>query len=147
MGIGHPPLPHPAAARRSEVSAARKAPRYAVIYDGTCPVCRKWTARLARWDTASALEMIASQDPAVAARFPWITAAALGESVHVVRLADGATWRGAAAVEELLKILPRGGSVAWLFRLPYARGLAELVYRIVARNRYAPGCGEHCRTT
>jgi predicted DCC family thiol-disulfide oxidoreductase YuxK len=64
--------------------------------------------------------------------------------MQVIRASDGKTWQGAAALEELLKVLPRGRSISWLFRIPFARPVAEKFYRLFARNRYRIGCGEHC---
>ena len=125
---------------------ARPGPRYAVIYDGKCRVCNAFVSRLTEWDTAGILEIIASQAPAVAGRFPWISPDAFDQSLQVVRLSDNRTWQGAAALEKLLNVLPRGRSVSWLFRIPFVRALAERSYRAFARNRHRLGCGDHCRT-
>ena len=57
---------------------------------------------------------------------------------------DGETWSGAAAIEHLLDVLPRGRLVSWLFKIPFVRGIADKVYRWFARNRYHLGCGKHC---
>jgi predicted DCC family thiol-disulfide oxidoreductase YuxK len=57
---------------------------------------------------------------------------------------EGRTWEGAAAIEELLTILPRGRLIGWIFHVPLMRGLADRIYRWIARNRYRLGCGEHC---
>jgi len=51
----------------------------------------------------------------------------------------------AAALEELLKVLPRGRVISWLFKIPFVRPLVDLFYRWFARNRYRFGCGEHCQ--
>ena len=59
---------------------------------------------------------------------------------------DGTTWSGAAAIERLLDVLPKGKLISWIFRIPFARGLADKFYRWFARNRYRLGCGEHCMT-
>ncbi len=118
--------------------------RYAVVYDGDCKVCGRTVKLLAKWDRNHDLEIIPSQAPAVRERFPWIPPSAYVESLQVIRIQDGKTWQAAAAVEELLKILPKGRSVSWLFRIPLVRPLAERFYRWFARNRYRLGCGEHC---
>ncbi len=118
--------------------------RYAVVYDGDCKVCGRTVKLLAKWDRNHDLEIIPSQAPAVRERFPWIPPSAYVESLLVIRIQDGKTWQAAAAVEELLKILPKGRSVSWLFRIPLVRPLAERFYRWFARNRYRLGCGEHC---
>ncbi len=129
------------------MTAARTSPRYAVIYDGTCQVCLRFVARLERWDSQHILEMVPSQRADVRERIGWITPRELDESVHVVRLSDSKTWRGASAIEELLSVLPRGAFLSRLFRLPFARALAERAYRGFAANRSRFGCTEHCRTT
>lgn len=54
------------------------------------------------------------------------------------------TWEGARAIEQLLRVLPRGPRLGWVFRLPLARPLFAWGYRNFARNRRRFGCGEHC---
>jgi predicted DCC family thiol-disulfide oxidoreductase YuxK len=80
----------------------------------------------------------------VQAGFPWIPARAYRDSVQLVG-PDGRTWQGAAAVEHILDLLPRGALLTWVFSIPFARPLAERFYRWFARNRYQLGCGEHCQ--
>jgi predicted DCC family thiol-disulfide oxidoreductase YuxK len=47
-------------------------------------------------------------------------------------------------MEELLDALPRGWLISWVFHIPFARAVAERVYRWFARNRYRLGCADHC---
>ena len=54
------------------------------------------------------------------------------------------TWGGARAIEQLIRVLPRGPRLGWVFRLPFARPLFAWGYRNFARNRRRFGCGEHC---
>lgn len=116
---------------------------YSVVYDGHCKVCGRLVKGLRRWDKQRVLEIMPSQAAGVHARFPWIPAQAYQESVQVISR-DGRTWQGAAAIEQLLKILPKGRLISWIFRIPFARALAERMYTWFARNRYRLGCGEHC---
>ena len=125
-------------------SQQRIASGYALIYDASCKVCGSIVARVAKWDRRGMLEIRASQNTEVAARFPWIPARAFEESLQLVRLDDGRTWAGAAALEELLAILPKGRALGWLFQIPFARGIADRCYRWFARNRYRIGCRDHC---
>ena len=118
--------------------------RYTVIYDGDCKVCGSTVKVLTRWDRRHELEIIPSQTPGVRERFPWIPARAYGESVQVIRARDGRTWQAAAALEELVKVLPKGGLISWLFKIPFVRPLVDRFYGWFARNRYRMGCGEHC---
>lgn len=118
---------------------------WTVMYDGNCNVCRKLVAMLDRWDRGGSLEVVPSQGAGVRARFPWITERAFTESVQVVRASDGRTWQGAAAIEQLLDVLPRGRWISWIFSIPLVRVLAEKFYRWFAKNRYHMGCGQHCQ--
>lgn len=115
------------------------------MYDGHCRVCNRLVARLEKWDRHERLEIVPSQTAGLGARFPWISERAFADSMQLVRASDGRTWEGAAAVEQLLAVLPRGRWLAWIFRVPFARGIADRFYRWFARNRYQLGCGEHCR--
>lgn len=117
---------------------------FTVVYDGTCVVCTRLAQTLARWDGRQLLEVVASQEPGVTGRFPWIPPSAYDESLQVVG-PDGTTWQGAAAIETLLTALPRGPLIGWVFGIPFVRPLADRFYRWFARNRYRLGCGEHCR--
>ena len=118
--------------------------RYTVIYDGHCKVCGRMVTVLAKWDANRELEIIPSQTPGVRERFPWIPARAYVDSMQVIRTRDGKTWQAAAALEELLKVLPRGRLISWMFKIPCVRPLVDRFYRWFARNRYRLGCGEHC---
>jgi predicted DCC family thiol-disulfide oxidoreductase YuxK len=118
--------------------------RYIVIYDGDCKVCNRTIKLLTKWDRNHELEIITSQASGVRARFPWIPVHAYMDSIQVIRISDGKTWQAAAALEELLKVLPKGGLISWLFKIPLVRPLADKFYRWLARNRYKLGCGEHC---
>jgi predicted DCC family thiol-disulfide oxidoreductase YuxK len=118
---------------------------YTVIYDGDCGVCSRSVALLTKWDSNRDLDVIPSQAPGVRERFPWIPPRAYVESVQVVRTSDGRTWQAAAALEELLEVLPKGRLISWVFSVPFARPLADKFYKWFARDRYRIGCGEHCR--
>lgn len=118
---------------------------YVVVYDGHCKVCGRMVRALRRWDRRSRLlEILPSQWPGLAERFPAIAARDYAESLQLVRPSDGTRWQGAAAIEQLLGVLPRGRWVAWVFAVPFARTLADGFYRWFARNRYRLGCGDHC---
>ena len=118
--------------------------RYAVIFDGDCKVCGRTAKLLAQWDRGRELEIIPSQTPGLSERYPWIPERAYAESLQVVRTVDGRTWQAAAALEELLNVLPKGRLISWLFKVPFVRPLVDRFYRWFARNRYRMGCGEHC---
>lgn len=116
---------------------------YTLVYDGMCRICNPLADVVRTWDRTRRIEVIPSQTPGLLGRFPWITREAYAKAIQLVG-PGGQTWQGAAAVEELLGILPRGRLIAWIFRIPGVRVLADRIYRWVARNRYRLGCGEHC---
>ena len=118
--------------------------RYTLIYDGHCKVCGRIVELVTRWDRNHDLEIVPSQTPGLQERFPWIPSRAYIESMQLVRTSDGKAWQAGAALEELLKVLPKGRSLSWLFKIPFVRPLADKFYRWFARNRYRLGCGEHC---
>lgn len=101
-------------------------------------------AKLARWDRRGELEIVSFQSPGLAARFPWISPEAYRRSIQVVGPGPR-TLEGAAALEEILRLLPRGRFFAWLLRIPILRWLADRFYFWFARNRYRFGCAAHCR--
>jgi len=116
---------------------------YTVVYDGRCNVCSRIVGVLEGRDRDKRLDIVSSAEPQVADRFPWIPQAAYAESLQVIRTADNRTWQGAAAVEQLLDVLPKGRFISWIFSIPFARPLAEKLYRAFARNRYKLGCKLH----
>lgn len=118
---------------------------YTVVYDGFCKVCNRLVRLLRKWDRTQQLEIVPSQQPGVQARFPWIPAKAYTESVQLIA-ANGRTWQGAAAIEHILDVLPKGKLLSWIFSIPFVRPLAEKFYRWFARNRYMLGCGDHCQS-
>ena len=117
---------------------------YTVVFDGDCQVCTRLSKVLRDWDRRHTLDIVSSQQPGVMARFPWIPLRAYADALQLVA-ADGTTWQGAAAIEQLLNVLPRGRLIAWIFKVPFVRTFADRFYRWFARNRYRLGCGSHCQ--
>lgn len=130
---------------RNALTGDSRAGSYTVVSDGNCKVCKRFVAAVAKWDTKGDLEIITSQAPGLSARFPWIPAQAYIESIQLVENSTGRTWQGAAALEQIIDVLPKGRLVTWIFSIPLARPLADRFYRWFARNRYRLGCGDHCQ--
>ena len=116
---------------------------YTLLYDGNCRFCARSADLIASWDRGGTVEVIPFQRSGVAERFPWISGEAYREAIQLVG-PGGETWAGAAAVERLVRLLPGGRPLGCLFALPFARPLADVGYRLVARNRYRLGCRDHC---
>ena len=53
---------------------------------------------------------------------------------------DGRVLAGGRAVPEILRLLPRGRWVAWVFRLPGVAWVTDRVYAWVAARRHTLGC-------
>ncbi|HEX2093850.1 MAG TPA: DUF393 domain-containing protein [Longimicrobiaceae bacterium] len=117
---------------------------YTVVYDGACRVCNRLVTLLRKWDRKGMIEVIPFQNTTVLDRFPWIPPQAYSEAMQLVG-PGGQTWQGAWAIEQLLEILPRGGLLGWVFKIPFMGRLIDRFYRWFARNRYHFGCGEHCQ--
>ena len=118
---------------------------WTVVYDGNCKVCNRLVKVLNALDRRNEIEVVPSQAPGVMARFPWIPARAYAEALQMIG-PGGQTWAGAAAVEQILNVVPKGWFVSWLFRIPGVRLIADRFYRWFARNRYKLGCGDHCQS-
>ncbi len=103
-----------------------------LIYDAQCQFCRRWVARLKRWDRRDRIRLLALQDPAaptLAGRPPEV----LRQAVHLVR-EDGAVFAGAWAARETLAYLPAGRVLRGLARVPGVMAMADRGYRWVART-------------
>jgi predicted DCC family thiol-disulfide oxidoreductase YuxK len=120
-----------------------RAPRHALVFDGHCRLCRRSVALVQAWDRGGRVECLPWQDPATLARFPMLSPEACERALQLVG-PDGRVSEGAAAIERLLELLPRGGALAWMLRVPGIRRLADRAYRWVARHRLRLGCGPHC---
>lgn len=116
---------------------------WTVVYDGHCKVCGRLARTLGVLDRKRVFEILPSQAPGLHARFPWIPARAYTESLQLVG-PGGRTEQGAAAIERIIRLLPPGPLVSWVFAIPFVRPAADRFYRWFARNRYKLGCGDHC---
>ena len=116
---------------------------YTVVYDGHCKVCTRLSKVLERWDSSDRMHVVPSQAPGVKESFPFIAERDYMESLQLIGPGNQ-RWQSAAAIEQLLNVLPRGRAISWIFHIPLVRGLADRFYRWFARNRYKLGCGDHC---
>lgn len=130
---------------QADVASAGLGRPYTLVYDGTCRMCTRLANVLRTWDARRSIEVVPSRTAGVMARFPWIPSRAFSEAIQLVG-PGGKTWQGAPAVEQLLRVLPRGRWIAWVFAIPFVRAIADRVYRWIARNRYRLGCGAHCQS-
>jgi len=113
-----------------------------LIYDGNCGFCRRWVARVQRWDRGGRLETLPYQTPDLEARFPGVSRAECAERIHLVD-ERGNVFRGGAAGREVLRRLPGGALWTLPFHVPGALPLAERAYVWIA-HRWGP-LGERAR--
>lgn len=101
------------------------------IYDGDCGFCSRcvtWASRRSdvRFEPFQRFDL----------RAVGISEDAAATAVHVIG-ADGQVFRGAAAVAAVLRACRGGWPVLGVvMRLPVIRTIAEVAYRLVARNRH-----------
>jgi len=119
------------------VTAARE---WTLIYDGDCAFCRRCVALLAQWDRHGRVRAVPFQEEKALVGLPSIPLRALHQAMHLVA-PDGAVLPGAAAVPEILRLLPGGTPLSWAFAAPGVPRVAAAIYRVVARNRHRLGCG------
>jgi predicted DCC family thiol-disulfide oxidoreductase YuxK len=122
------------------VTRERPSPDHVLIFDGDCRFCGRCIALLGRWDRRGRLRFVPFQDARALATLPPIPHQRLEEAMHLVT-PDARVWPGADAVPPMLKVLPGGRLVSWIFAVPGVPRLAAAIYRMVARNRHRLGCG------
>ena len=107
-----------------------------LIYDGNCGFCRRWVARIRRWDRGGLLDPLPYQTPDLEARFPGVSRADCVARIHLVD-ERGNVHCGAAAGREVLRRLPGGTLWTLPFLVPGALRLAERAYVWIA-HRWGP---------
>jgi predicted DCC family thiol-disulfide oxidoreductase YuxK len=112
--------------------------RPVVVYDGGCTFCQAQIARIQRYDPWKQFEYVARQTPGLEARFPPLAEADFEQGMRLIGL-DGRIHVGADAVYQIARRLAVWRWVAWVYRLPVARGVARLIYRWIAANRHVLG--------
>lgn len=108
-----------------------------MIYDGHCQFCRRLVNLISRLDGKDRVTALPFQH-ADLQRYGVSREAA--EQAMQLAAPSGAVWSGAAAARELARLLPALRPLAWAFHVPGTMGLAERVYRWIARRRHRFGC-------
>ncbi len=107
--------------------------RPTLIYDGECGLCQRSVDLVRRWDREHRVRLVPFQDESRVSGFG-IPLPALAAAMHLVR-PDGRVFAGADAAPEILRLLPGGGALAWVFRVPGVLPVARRVYAWIARRR------------
>lgn len=114
------------------LTVERPSPAPTLIYDASCGFCRRWVARLKRWDRHDRIRLLPLQDPAAPA-LAGRPREELERAAHLVR-PDGAVFAGAWAAREVFAYLPGGWLPRAMLRLPGTMVVAQQLYDWVART-------------
>ena len=109
--------------------------RPALIYDANCALCEATKNFLARWDKGHSILFLHFKDNDAKALLPFLAGMEHLEAMYFLD-ENGKSWKGMEAAREILRYLPLGRPLAWLFYLPGVPHLADRLYTWVARNRY-----------
>lgn len=120
-----------------EATGKARPKRLAVLYDRSCSLCRLSAEAVRIFDNSDAIDLIDLHDDYGRDQFPGLRIEDLMEELHVVD-DRGRVWRGARAVNEILR-RQHGmrGLLAWLWYFPGYPLLAEWQYKRIARSRYS----------
>lgn len=121
--------------RDALVKSEGRRKRAVLVYDGSCPVCKRMVAWIKANERKDAFEMLSCQSDEVRTRFPFIEKAVCMRAMQLI-LPDGRILAGEKALPEILKRTKRYGPMAEIFRLPGSETLSRAFYRWFADRRY-----------
>ena len=107
----------------------------ALIYDANCALCEATKSFLARWDKRNSVLFLHFQGNEAQKLLPSLAGLDHLDAMYLIDH-KGNTWKGMEAAREILRYLPFGRFLAWLFYLPGVPLLADRLYIWIARNRY-----------
>jgi len=111
--------------------------KLAILYDGSCEMCRASLDGIRQFDNSGKMEPLDLHLEEVRAQFPDLKMENLLEEVHAVD-ENGRVYRGARAINEILR-RQRGlkGYLAYLWYIPGYAWVADRQYKRIASSRYA----------
>ncbi len=110
----------------------------AVVFDGDCPFCRRWVARIARMDRLGTIEFVARQTEGLTTRFPKLAEGDFNTGMRLIT-PDNAIHVGADAAYQIARRLRYWRWIAWLYHVPGIHRLTRAVYAWIAANRESLG--------
>jgi predicted DCC family thiol-disulfide oxidoreductase YuxK len=117
-------------------------PRLIFYYDAECPLCIRTVLFLRHFDFLAALGFRAVQESSLAEpAFQGASMDSLLAEIHGVT-SDGRVLSGVALYRRVFLLMPLLCWLGILLSLPGLRGLADQVYRWVARNRNVERCSQ-----
>jgi len=118
-------------------NAGRASPgKLAILYDGSCEMCRASLDGIRQFDNSGKMEPLDLHDEEVRAKFPELKLENLLEELHAVD-EKGRVYRGARAINEILR-RQKGlkGYLAYLWYIPGYAWVADRQYKRIAASRY-----------
>jgi len=118
-------------------SIGRSSPgKLAILYDGSCEMCRASLDGIRQFDNSGKMEPLDLHDEEVRAKFPELKIENLLEELHAVD-ESGRVYRGARAINEILR-RQNGlkGYLAYLWYIPGYAWFADRQYKRIAASRY-----------
>jgi protein-S-isoprenylcysteine O-methyltransferase Ste14/predicted DCC family thiol-disulfide oxidoreductase YuxK len=109
--------------------------RYVVLYDGHCKLCTASAKQLAAFGRPGALHLMSFQEPGVLEQYPGISHEACMRQMYLVT-PEGRVYGGFEAAVQGVATRPVLGWLAYVYYLPGVRLLCDLVYALIAANRY-----------
>jgi len=110
--------------------------KLAILYDGSCEMCRASLDGIRQFDNSGKMEPLDLHKEEVRAKFPDLKLENLLEELHAVD-EHGRVYRGARAINEILR-RQHGvkGYLAYLWYVPGYAWLANRQYKRIAASRY-----------
>jgi len=110
--------------------------KLAILYDGSCEMCRASLDGIRQFDNSGKMEPLDLHKEEVHAKFPELKLENLLEELHAVD-EHGRVYRGARAINEILR-RQHGikGYLAYLWYVPGYAWLANRQYKRIAASRY-----------
>jgi predicted DCC family thiol-disulfide oxidoreductase YuxK len=109
--------------------------RYIVLYDGLCKLCDGGSRRLVKLARPGAVERVDFQQPGALDPFPGLTHDECMRQMYLVA-PDGRLYAGFEAAVQAIATRRGIGWIAYLYYVPGARQLCDLLYRWIAARRY-----------
>jgi predicted DCC family thiol-disulfide oxidoreductase YuxK len=109
-----------------------------VFYDGACPLCSREVSHYRGRDRHHHIQWVDIAQPDFQATDYGLDPARVQQVMHA-RLADGRVVTQVAAFVKIWEALPPGlltTPLRWLLKIPGLLPLANVAYRLFARNRY-----------
>ncbi len=107
---------------------------YYLIFDDTCPLCKRAAAGVRKLDTLGVVDLIPLSCAAMPGGRLLPSPELLANKVHLISR-DGVIFAGADAVGQLAGLFPRSRMLGQFILLPGVRHVARRVYGAIARHR------------